>query len=52
MTGSELNIRTYVPSVTKILKMLKKGVQERSTQNGEALRRYVNLDKHILKADE
>jgi hypothetical protein len=37
-----LTTRTYVPSVTKILKMVKKSVQDRSTQNGEALRRQVH----------
>ena len=32
--------RTYVPSISKILKLMDKSISERSTKNGEALRRY------------
>jgi hypothetical protein len=34
--------RFYVPSVTKSLSILDKGIRERVTKNGETLRRFVS----------
>jgi hypothetical protein len=31
--------RTYVPSIVKVLKMMERSISERSTKNGETLRR-------------
>ncbi|WVR03934.1 hypothetical protein IAU60_000933 [Kwoniella sp. DSM 27419] len=37
--------RTYVPSITKILKLMDKSLSERSLNNGETLRRFSDMSR-------